>query len=237
MPPQEERGESPLPPSRDADYLQATCPGYIPTQGRAPPDPLLTRRKCDEQRPGCGQCKKARIECLGYERQWIFVNITSPPDIGSGGESSTSTSRSSTHSTARRSTPSRTPSARTTPEVTLPASLSRSASEQKYLGLFWDMYLPEGTASVKIMARYSLASWIPAVFDLHKKDPALNKAVMSLCLGTIGSRRDVKWMSEESLKLYVDALSDMNVGLKCKTRRKSDALLLATRTLGLYEVR
>ncbi|KAH6689696.1 hypothetical protein F5X68DRAFT_254157 [Plectosphaerella plurivora] len=175
------------------------------------------RRKkgCDGQRPSCGQCQKARIECHGYERQWIFVNVTSPPIIGPASGSST---------------------ARSTPEITMPSSLSRSAYEEKYLGMFWDIYLPEGTASVQTLGRYSFVTWIPIVLDLHTKDPALNKALLALCLGTIGSRRNITWMSEESLKLYAGAVSDMNLGLKNKSRRTSDALLLTTRTLGLYEL-
>jgi hypothetical protein len=104
------------------------------------------------------------------------------------------------------------------------------------LGIFWDLYLPEGTASIQVMARYSLITWVPAVLDLRHKDLALNKALLALCLGTIGNLENTRWMSEESLKLYAGAVSDMNLGLKSKSRRTPDALLLATRTLGLYEV-
>lgn len=171
--------------------------------------------QCDLQRPVCGQCQKARIQCFGYERQWIFVNVTTPPLEGQ-------------EVAARKSTPS---------VPLLRDSLAQSALEEKYLGQFWDMYLPKGAESSKLLPKYSLGNWIPAMLDLYKTDPALHKSLMALSMGTIGRRQGIQQLTEQSLRFYYGAISDMNVGLKSSSRGKSDALLLSTRTLGLYEVR
>jgi hypothetical protein len=169
--------------------------------------------QCDLRRPACGRCLRARIQCSGYERQWVFVNVSQSAD---------------SHELAVT---------RTLPDVTLPISLARSAYEEKYIGLFWDIYLPNGQEFTKLSLRYPVGTWVHAAQALYQSDPALHKVLLALCFGTISWRKDQVWMAQESLRFYVSSLRDLNAGLRNPTRRKSDALMLATRMLSLYEVR
>lgn len=119
----------------------------------------------------------------------------------------------------------------------LPPSLARSAREVKYIGLFWDTYIPDQRRFLGTLARYSYSnSWVPSMRSLLQTDPALHKIMIALCVGTLGRDSQEKWMRQESFKLYLDALQDMNVALRTPARRKSDAMLLATRVFGLYDV-
>lgn len=103
--------------------------------------------------------------------------------------------------------------------------------------MFWDSYVPDRRRFFGTLAKYSYSNcWVPSMQSLQRTDPALNKIMIALSVGTIGLQQQVEWMRQESAKLYVSALQDMNVALCTPSRRKSDAILLATRVFGLYEV-
>lgn len=124
-----------------------------------------------------------------------------------------------------------------TSDIVLPPSLVRSAREDKYIGLFWDSYIPDRRRFLGTLARYSYAnSWVPAMRSLQQNDLALHKIMIALCVGTLGRESREEWMQQESSKLYLGALQEMNVALRTPSRRKSDAVLLATRVFGLYDV-
>ncbi|KAK1982064.1 hypothetical protein LZ30DRAFT_718345 [Colletotrichum cereale] len=173
------------------------------------------KKGCDLQRPSCGQCQKAGIECAGYERKRIFVNVTNPI--------------ASNNSKALVSV------ART---IVQPPSLSQSAFEDKIFDLFWDGYMPEAPLCVpgSVVVRYSNADWATTVRDLYRTDIALRQSLLALSLGTIGRRDKQKWMIDDGLKFYCDALGELNVALRHPKRWKTDALMLASRLLGYYEL-
>ncbi|TEA17832.1 Beauvericin cluster-specific repressor BEA4 [Colletotrichum sidae] len=177
------------------------------------------RRKkgCDLQRPTCGQCHKAGIECAGYERKRIFVNVTAP---------------------AKNKTSRETEAVQTTPTIVPAASLSRSAYEDRVIDLFWDGYMPG--LSVRLQSspvmRYALADWMDTLQSLYKTDTALRQALLAFGLATVGRREGQRWMMEDGLKLYCQAPGATNAGLRHPRRWKSDALLLASRLLGVYEL-
>lgn len=120
--------------------------------------------------------------------------------------------------------------------MTLPPGLARSAYELKYLGLFWDLYLPRGPLSSDMSRRYLCGSWSSVARDLYLDDVALRKALLAMCLGTVGRHEGRRWMAEEGLKAYVAALSETTAALNDPERRNSVAILASSRALGLYEV-
>ncbi|KAM0327486.1 hypothetical protein ACHAQA_005774 [Verticillium albo-atrum] len=176
------------------------------------------RRKkgCDQQRPVCGQCLKAGVECTGYDRQRVFINASKPID----GQALTVT---------RVSPPAH--------DVSLHSSLARSAYEVKYLDLFWQIYLPSGQAFTPYASGYSIGGWTAVARDLFHTDDALRKSLLAMCLGTLGREGGEQWMIREGLRSYTQALGEMTSGLRSPEKRKSDAFLIASRLMGLYEVR
>ena len=123
-----------------------------------------------------------------------------------------------------------------TANVTSSHALSRTAYEVKYMDLFWDLYLPQGRLLSDYYLQHSVGSWTRAARDLYTTEPALQQALLAMSLSSLGHRNGEKDLMEAGLKHYVAALGEISAGLRHRDRRKSDALLIATRTLGLYEV-
>lgn len=158
--------------------------------------------------------------CTGYERERVFIHFPSAE-----GDKSQPTTEVRAISTPPPE------------DVALHPSLTRSAREVKYISMFWDSYIPERRRFLQTLAKYSYANcWVPSMRRLQQTDSALHKILIALCVGTIGLDSGEEWMRREGSKLYLSALQDMNVGLQTPARRNSDALLLASRVFGLYDV-
>ncbi|TIC91114.1 hypothetical protein CH35J_011420 [Colletotrichum higginsianum] len=168
---------------------------------------------CRKRKKGC---VKAGIECAGYERKRIFVNVTNPAEAGWVSKALVPVVR----------------------EVTQAPSLSQSAFEDKIFDLFWEGYMPEAPlcAPGSPIVRFANADWATTVRDLYRTDTALRQSLLALSLGTIGRRDKQQWMIDDGLKFYCDALRELNVALRHPRRWKSDALILASRILGFYEL-
>ncbi|KAF5484284.1 hypothetical protein CGCF413_v015284 [Colletotrichum fructicola] len=173
------------------------------------------KKGCDLQRPVCGQCLKAGIECAGYERKRIFVNVTS-----------------------NNPKPKNTVLALVAPPTIQAPLFSHSAYEEKILDLFWETYMPDAPAFTPgtPIVRYSHSDWAATVQDLYRTDAALRQSLLAISLGTIGRRDKQVWMIDEGLKFYCQALGELNTALRHPTRWRSDALMVASRILGLYEL-
>lgn len=115
-------------------------------------------------------------------------------------------------------------------EVTLLGSLSRTASEDKYVSLYWDLFLP------KCRDRSASREWTRSSQSLFRTEPALRSAVLAVSLGMLGEREDCQWMREEGLRAYGRALLEETAALRSPSRVKSDAVLLATKFMTTYEM-
>lgn len=195
------------------------------------------KKGCDYQRPSCTQCAKAGVQCGGYERERIFVHSTAstqraviesretnsaakkldfPPNTGGQPASLALTHRRH--------------SKQDSVEITLPGSLSRTASEEKYISLYWDSFLP------KCQDRSASREWTRSSQSLFRTEPALRSAILAVSLGTLGEKENCRWMREEGLKAYGRALLEETVALSSPSRVKSDAVLLATKFMNTYEM-
>lgn len=193
--------------------------------------------QCDYKLPSCSQCIKAEIECGGYERERIFVHSTastqkavlksrdtgltarkldSPPRLVGRTPSSALVHRRHSKSEAV--------------EITLPESLSRTASEEKYVSLYWDVFLP------KSRDRTASREWTRSSQNLFRAEPALRSAVLAVSIGMLAERENCQWMREEALRAYGRALLEETAALRSPSRVKSDAVLLATKFMTTYEM-
>ncbi|KAH6995929.1 hypothetical protein BKA56DRAFT_539231 [Ilyonectria sp. MPI-CAGE-AT-0026] len=188
------------------------------------------RRKkgCDLQRPACGQCRRAAIECGGYERQRVFVNST--PAMAQQKLFQWDTEALFQPSLIRVGVSDR-------PIITiLPESLTRSAYGDKFLGLYWGTYLPNGRSFSDEAARYSTAGWTNIVQGLHQQDKSLHMALMANCMALVGLRDGQQWMMEESLQIYGLALGEVARTLRDPIKMRSNELLMASRLLSQFEL-
>lgn len=195
------------------------------------------RIQCDYQRPSCTQCIKANIQCGGYERERIFVHSTASTqkaviksrDTGSAGKKLGSplslADRLPSVALAHRRH-----SKYEAAEIILPESMSRTASEEKYVSLYWDLFLP------RCRDRTASREWTRSSQSLFRTEPALRSAVLAVSLGMLAERENCQWMREEGLKAYGKALLEATAALRSPSRVKSDAVLLATKFMTTYEM-
>jgi hypothetical protein len=123
-------------------------------------------------------------------------------------------------------------------DILLPSTLSNSAYEAKYISLYWEIYLPSAY-SPSISERsdlVSLGGWTTTVQELYPTCQILRQAFLALSLATISRRDGEKWMADQGLKLYAEAVQGMSSVLKRRGNTGSDALVMASKLFGLYEV-
>lgn len=167
------------------------------------------------KRPACGQCQKLGLKCDGYERETVFINITAGPS-----------SADDKHRLEQAS-----------PQVlVLPDALARSAYEEKYLGIFWGIYLPQQKQFPPHVTRYTGGGWTNALPQLCSVSPPIRKVLLALCLTTAGRAETKSWEKDEGLRCYMSSLRDMSGTLARLKTADPTTLCVASRLYSLYEV-
>jgi hypothetical protein len=119
----------------------------------------------------------------------------------------------------------------------LPDTLARSAYENRYIGIFWTTYLPNGQVPSANELQSTLLRWTNTIQVLYQTNSTLKKAFLALCLASSGRLEGQEWMCKYGLRLYNSALHDMAMALKRPPNTKLDSILATAKLLGLYEVR
>ncbi|EXJ89137.1 hypothetical protein A1O3_02201 [Capronia epimyces CBS 606.96] len=195
--------------------------------------------QCDGKRPSCGQCLKLGLKCDGYESRTgtVFVNVTTghfTPRLpeGEGERDGAGDGRGEEGSRGEPSS-----SSSSSRQVTLPDLLALSAYEQKYLAVFWDMYLPGQRQFPHHITRYTGGGWTNALPRLFGLSPPVRKALLAMCLTAAGQTEGRTWEKQEGLRSYMSSLKDMSTALACPGRADSNVITLcvASRLSSLYE--
>lgn len=114
-------------------------------------------------------------------------------------------------------------------------TLTRAAYEMRYLESFWETYLPLNKDMDRHVT-YVNPSWADVANALYPTDGALRAALLALGMATLGHRDGQQWMMKEGLNGYDRSLRQMSKQLRKPQGWRSDALLAASKVLGLYEV-
>ncbi|KAL4902563.1 hypothetical protein BDW74DRAFT_180668 [Aspergillus multicolor] len=202
----------------------------VPGRSKACVTCLKRKKRCDLEKPTCGTCRKARVECGGYDRPRIFVNNTIEKQSQLILKKSKSTSTRFDHEDGHASSFSSSGS-----DVALLPRLARSAYQARYIELFWRIYLPNGKALSIEVTQIALGKWIDAIHDLHDSEPALKKALLAMSLATVGKQENNRYLKEEGRRLYTSSLQSMAVALKDPRRATSDATWTAVRLSSFFE--
>ena len=171
--------------------------------------------QCDKSVPSCHQCLKSGLVCGGYGRDIIWL-----------------------HADTETATERKLPwlSVYSKPEPALPESLALSAREQKYLGLFWTSYFPNGRVFSDAACTLSTGGWTRTVNALYGSDATLRKAMLALSAGVLGAKSDDGQLQLKGLQTYCDATADMFRAVQHPRRARADGTLAAVRLLEFYEV-
>ncbi|KAL3448954.1 hypothetical protein BJX65DRAFT_52384 [Aspergillus insuetus] len=209
----------------------------VPGRSKACVTCLKRKKRCDLEKPFCGTCRKARVECGGYHRPRIFINNTmenhnkqlTKKERGTSTSMSTSRSSDSSDTDSSRSTPS------SGSNVALLMSLARTAYQTKYMDLWWQLYLPNGQRLSKVVTSNAMGGWLDAVHEMNFREPVLEKALVAMSVTAVGKQEGDPFLKEEGRRLYGKALQSMTVAMKDPKRATSDSILTAVRLFSFYE--
>ncbi|KAH8879484.1 hypothetical protein GQ53DRAFT_738616 [Thozetella sp. PMI_491] len=117
-----------------------------------------------------------------------------------------------------------------------PASdrLCQGALEQKYVGLFWDNYLPADGTFAPNAAQYTVLGWTRVAQNLAGKGEVARLALAGNSLCMLGVRHREEWMFQQGKQVYGRALAGMRKALQNSTRHQLEDLLVASRLLTLF---
>ncbi|KAL2854266.1 hypothetical protein BJY01DRAFT_43834 [Aspergillus pseudoustus] len=213
----------------------------VPGRSKACVTCLKRKKRCDLEKPFCGTCRKARVECGGYHRPRIFINNTMEDHNKQlvkkerGASAGTSMSLSSGRSSDSSDTDSNRSSPVSGSDAALLMSLARSAYQTKYMDLWWRLYLPNGQRLSKVVTSNAMGGWLDAIHELHFKEPVLENALVALSVTAVGKQEGDMYLKEEGRRLYGKALQGMAGAMKDQKRATSDAILTAVRLFSFYE--
>ena len=114
--------------------------------------------------------------------------------------------------------------------------LARAALEERYLGAFWHLYLPEAREFQPRAMPYTNGGWTVALPKLYEASPRIRKIMLAVCLATAGQRTGREQDKEEGLKYYTSSLEGMAAALRDGGKVDHATLLITARLFSLYEV-
>lgn len=122
------------------------------------------------------------------------------------------------------------------PHVTLPTSLARSAREQLYFGLFWNIMIPKGSRFSPESSDLASIGWTSFLGDLYNSETALRFATIAAATSILGRLNNDEQLRLKGLQVYSWTIQEMIKAVKEPSRAKSDSLVLAARLMAFYEV-
>lgn len=126
------------------------------------------------------------------------------------------------------------PDSRPVPSVMLPASLARSAFNEKSVEAFINLYIPRSEdQQISISETKEFVYLIPG---LTYHDEALRLAVVALGTGALGKQTGDCHLLKQSQKLYGNALVATGSALRDPVRARSTAVLVLPRIMSLFEI-
>ena len=195
---------------------------------------IKRRVKCDQERPGCGNCVRYGAECPGYDRDHKFV---------SNKHQVRSRRQQVVGSSARpsdRDSPPKTVVVFTGPEssqpnrdaVVIPMLATPTLQRRQEIHHLLDAaYLNQNRDAMSF-----LSPWFDGVKGHVGAKVTLDSAMSSLVLHILGKSQNNHQLVGESLSLYGRSLGALQAALNHKSEWKTTETLCATTILCLFEV-
>lgn len=185
----------------------------------------LTSFQCDKAEPACNQCISVGLACEGYGRDLVWVNATT--------EGPSKRRRANVFQPWQVRYASQPGS---NVRIVLKESLAKTAREQKYLGVFWSAYLPNGRSFSSRASRLSTGGWTAHMGKLYDAEPTLRLASMAMSASVLGHQSHDSQLVIKGLQAYSQAIAEMGNAVSEPSRRRGDGLLAASRLMEFYEV-
>ncbi|EXJ75533.1 uncharacterized protein A1O5_00039 [Cladophialophora psammophila CBS 110553] len=200
---------------------------------------------CGLEKPSCAQCIKSNRVCTGYRKYPIFI-VHQPPkgDDSKQAKHKEPTFDSTTHHPGTRqnpvdvigvtntSSPSGVYSDPVASLIRLGAQVNANpALRQRLLEAYLDNHLSKNT-----LGPMQQRVWLIQIPKLPNLVPALEVSMMALSLAKLGEVYHDEGLTHESLKLYREALHQVQLALWDPDLMLHDQTLAACVALGMYEM-
>ncbi|KAJ5921110.1 hypothetical protein N7466_009436 [Penicillium verhagenii] len=116
-------------------------------------------------------------------------------------------------------------------------SLLQYADQEKYVGFFWDAYLPGSKSFTPESGHYTAIEWTNIAQSPTGDLLAVRLAIVANSLCMLGIRHREDKMILQGHRVYGLALSEMQQALKRPSRLDMDGSLIAAWLIGLFTVR
>ncbi|KAF3035835.1 hypothetical protein E8E12_007009 [Didymella heteroderae] len=200
------------------------------------------KKRCDLQRPECGQCRGREAVCGGYDVDRMFVYQTGrgndfavkrPVPDRYTGATSTQLLRKKQMLPVLSVSESTAYNPRRPPSIIFPEAFVRSAYTEKVQSAFIQMYVPCGGLGPTDAEGKEFVNILPL---LTVRDQALQLAVQAIGTAALGHATGNEALSRQGRVLYGKALSATAAALGNLSRAKSEATLMVPRIMALFEV-
>ncbi len=190
--------------------------------------------KCDQRKPSCLRCEKARLVCQGYSKSAIFVNRTLATP-----------STTALTVIARPKLPSTQPHLSSYDLQQMFQLLRKSSDDVSHPSSFrsqaWDLlkdtYLPRAAVTDQKYANATSAySWLLAVCQMIAPSEVLDQSLLAFCAIQVYIAEPLNFPMDQALQLYNEALSKLVYTLGHMQEQRRDETLGAIVVLSTCEV-
>ncbi|KAB8211018.1 hypothetical protein BDV34DRAFT_124950 [Aspergillus parasiticus] len=196
------------------------------------------KKRCDEQRPSCGQCLSRNISCPGYLRERKFINV-SYQDKGSSSQTasecnskveSTTDSREIGNRLGQRAIHRLCSSGLSSHAL----SLQRSAVAYYCSSYFHNNVIQPG---LDVFGKSSYIDWMAFTPDLDVDEPSLKSALLALGAARMGRLSQDSRLTRLSCESYSQTLRHLQRTIQNGTQGLRDETLASMMFLAIYEAR
>jgi hypothetical protein len=174
------------------------------------------------------QCKKAGLQCGGYDTKRVFV--VSTPDSRHAGYS-VNTTPDIPGSSWRRY-----PHNQLSTEMTNLRLLARPEDERRCIDVFWAAFFPSGSPITTSAVRSYTCTWTESARKWYTEDQSLRYSLWANYLLITGQRHGTVWMLREASRSYGKALTCLRNLLSMPHVSKRDSLIATVKLLNMFEV-
>ncbi|PIG88387.1 hypothetical protein AARAC_004642 [Aspergillus arachidicola] len=191
------------------------------------------KKRCDEQRPSCGQCLSRKTSCPGYLRERKFINV-SYQDKGSSSQTasecnskveSTTDSREIGNRLGQRAIHRLCSSGLSSHAL----SLQRSATEYYCSSYFHNNVIQPG---LDVFGKSSYIDWMAFTPDLDVDEPSLKSALLALGAARMGRLSKDSRLTRLSCESYSQTLRHLQRTIQNGTQGLRDETLASMIGLG-----
>lgn len=201
------------------------------------------RVKCDQGRPGCGNCAKYGAPCPGFDRVLKFVagkhavrtrrqENGSSSVSGSGSGASNGSPAGSGRVSVTPTTPSTDQDTQLERRARLPLNIAPSDDRgQTICAVIRSINQTRAADELR-----AFAPWFEEVPQHLGTNLALDSAMAAFTLHLLGKAKEDAYLVRESRTIYGQSLGALQTALNHPVEWKSSETLCATMTLSLFEV-